>query len=119
VTDGIVKLGIDPAQAGNLGDGGIPDLSTLPGPIRTLVESAYGEAVADVFLLAVPLAIISIIAISLLPNRTLGTKTSVEQIAESEAATLIAVSGAEIAGDTESQSEIDAELDAEEREARA
>ncbi|WP_382310407.1 MDR family MFS transporter [Herbiconiux sp. UC225_62] len=119
VTDGIVKLGIDPAQAGNLGDGGIPNLSTLPGPIRTLVESAYGEAVADVFLLAVPLAIISIVAISLLPNRTLGTKTSVEQIAETEAATLIAVSGAEVAGDTESQAEIDAELDAEERETEA
>jgi EmrB/QacA subfamily drug resistance transporter len=118
VTDGIVKLGIDPAQAGNLGDGGIPNLSALPGPIRTLVESAYGEAVADVFLLAVPLAIISIIAISLLPNRPLGMKTSVEQIAEAEAATLIAVSGAEVAGDTESQAEIDAELDAEERTAK-
>jgi EmrB/QacA subfamily drug resistance transporter len=113
VTDGIVKLGIDPAQAGNLGDGGIPNLSTLPGPIRTIVESAYGEAVADVFLLAVPLALISIIAIAFLPNRTLGTKTSVEQIAEAEAATLIAVSGAEVAADAESQAEIDAELDAE------
>ncbi|MFB2597654.1 MDR family MFS transporter [Herbiconiux sp. P17] len=118
VTDGIVKLGIDPSQAGNLGDGGIPNLSTLPGPIRTLVESAYGEAVADVFLLAVPLAIISIIAISLLPGRALGTKTSVEQIAESEAATLIAVSGAEVAGDPEGQAEIEADLDAEERTAK-
>ncbi|MCS5718988.1 MFS transporter [Herbiconiux sp. CPCC 205763] len=107
VTDGIVKMGIDPAQAGNLGDGGIPNLSTLPGPIRTLVESAYGEAVADVFLLAVPLAIISIIAISLLPARSLGTKTSVEQIAEAEAATLVAVSAAEIAGDPEGQEEIE------------
>jgi hypothetical protein len=97
VTDGIAKLGIDPSQAGGLGDGGIPDLSTLPGPIRTIVESAYGEAVADVFLIAVPLAVISIIAIALLPNRALGTKTAVEQLAETEQ-TIVDVSAAEIAG---------------------
>lgn len=101
VTDGLVSMGVDPAQTGSLGDGGIPDLSTLPPAIRTLVESAYGEAVADVFLIAVPLALISIIAIALLPNLTLGTKTSVEQIAEQEAVTVIAVTGAEVAGDTD------------------
>ncbi|WP_245635959.1 MDR family MFS transporter [Herbiconiux solani] len=101
VTDGLVKMGVDPSQTGGLGDGGIPNLSTLPDPIRILVESAYGEAVADVFLIAVPLAVISIIAIALLPNRSLGTKTSVEQLAEEEASTVVAVSGAEVAADTE------------------
>ncbi len=101
VTDGLTKLGVDPSQAAGLEGGGIPDLSTLPEPIRILVESAYGEAVADVFLIAVPLAVISIVAISLLPNRALGTKTSVEQLAEREAATVVAVSGAEVAADTE------------------
>ncbi|MGD8195038.1 MDR family MFS transporter [Herbiconiux sp. P18] len=99
VADGITKLGIDPSQAGGLQTGGIPDLSTLPGPIRTIVESAYGEAVADVFLLAVPLAVISIIAIALLPNRALGTKTSVEQLAEAEQL-VVDVSAAEIAGES-------------------
>ncbi|WP_431280358.1 MDR family MFS transporter [Leifsonia poae] len=98
VTDGLTKLGIDPSATG--GSGSIPDLSKLPLPIRTVIESAYGEAVADVFLLAVPLAIISIIAISFLPNLKLGTKTSVEQIAEESAAgTLVSASAAEIAGD--------------------
>ncbi|WP_440711252.1 MDR family MFS transporter [Herbiconiux sp. YIM B11900] len=109
VTDGLVTMGVDPSQTGSLEGGGIPDLSTLPAPIRTLVESAYGEAVADVFLIAVPLAVISIIAIAFLPNRPLGTKTSVEQIAESEAATLVAVSAAEIAGDTQSEERIEAD----------
>ncbi|MGA1837325.1 MDR family MFS transporter [Herbiconiux sp. 11R-BC] len=103
ITDGLVKLGVDPSSVGSLDGGGIPNLSTLPDPMRILVESAYGEAVGDVFLLGVPLAVISIIAIALLPNRTLGTKTSVEQIAESEAATLVAVAGAEVAGDTVSE----------------
>jgi EmrB/QacA subfamily drug resistance transporter len=103
VTAGLTKMGVSAAEAGGLEGGGIPDLSTLPEPIRILVESAYGEAVADVFLIAVPLAVISIIAISLLPNRALGTKTSVEQLAEREgvAAMAVAVSGAEVAGDTE------------------
>ncbi|WP_291050003.1 MDR family MFS transporter [Herbiconiux sp.] len=112
VTDGLVKMGVDPSQTGSLEGGGIPDLSTLPAPIRTLVESAYGEAVADVFVIAVPLAIISIIAIAFLPNRPLGTKTSVEQIAEAEAATLVAVSAAEIAGDTQSEEQIEAAYEA-------
>ncbi|MDO9397394.1 MAG: MDR family MFS transporter [Herbiconiux sp.] len=101
VTSGLAGLGIDPSQTGGLEGGGIPHLSTLPEPVRIVVESAYGEAVADVFLIAVPLAIISIIAIALLPNLPLGSKTSVEQIAEQEAATVIAVSGAEVAADTE------------------
>ncbi|GAA2249471.1 MFS transporter [Herbiconiux moechotypicola] len=116
VTEGLTKLGVDPSQTGGLEGGSIPDLSTLPDPIRILVESAYGEAVADVFLIAVPLAVISIIAIALLPNRALGTKTSVEQLAEREAAgaTAIAVSSAEIAGDTEGVSLSIDEEDAEE-----
>jgi len=63
------------------------------------VESAYGEAVADIFLLAVPLALLSIIAIALLPNRALGTKTSQEQIADLEQ-TVVTVSAAEIAGES-------------------
>jgi EmrB/QacA subfamily drug resistance transporter len=99
VSDGIAKLGIDPSQTGSLSGGGIPDLSTLPGPVRTIVESAYGEAVADVFLLAVPLALISIVAIALLPNRALGTKTAQEQLADVEQ-TVVDVSAAEIAGDS-------------------
>jgi hypothetical protein len=114
VADGLAKLGIDPSQTGGLSSGAIPDLSTLPGPVRILVESAYGEAVADVFLIAVPLAVISIIAIALLPNRALGTKTSAEQIAEQEkaASILVAVSGAEVAADTEGIPLEDAESEA-------
>jgi EmrB/QacA subfamily drug resistance transporter len=99
IADGLLKLGVDPSQTGGLESGGIPDLTTLPGPIRTLVESAYGEAVADIFLLAVPLALLSIVAIALLPNRALGTKTSQEQIADLEQ-TVVNVSAAEIAGES-------------------
>jgi EmrB/QacA subfamily drug resistance transporter len=119
VTDGLTKLGIDPSKTGSASGGAIPDLSKLPGPIRTVIESAYGEAVADVFLLAVPLAIISIIAIAFLPNLKLGTKTSVEQIAEenSAAETLVSASAAEIAGDPAGEALLEAEYERDERRA--
>ncbi|WP_255713618.1 MDR family MFS transporter [Subtercola endophyticus] len=107
VTQGLANIGIDPSQLGS--SGSIPELSTLPAPIRTVVESAYGEGIGDVFLLAVPLALISIVAIAFLPNLKLGNKTSVEQLAEQEsvAEMLIAASGAEVAGDTTSEALLD------------
>jgi EmrB/QacA subfamily drug resistance transporter len=59
----------------------IPDVSTLPGPVRTLVEASYGEAIGDMFLIAAPFMILAILATALLPNRPLGTKSGIEQLA--------------------------------------
>jgi EmrB/QacA subfamily drug resistance transporter len=76
---------LDPASqqaAGALAGGSIPHLSTLPEPLRLLVESAYGHGTGDIFLYAVPLAIITILCVAFLPNRPLGTKTAVEQLQE-------------------------------------
>ncbi|BDZ65236.1 MFS transporter [Agromyces mangrovi Wang et al. 2018] len=88
VRDGLA--GLDPEQlagAQSLADGGIPDLAELPGPVRTVVESAYGLGVAEVFLIAVPLAVVSLIAICFLPNKPLQTVTAAERLtAEAEAA---------------------------------
>jgi hypothetical protein len=78
VTDGLTQLGVSSAGAGDT----IPDLSTLPGPVRTVIESAYGEAIGDVFLAATPLALVTVVAVALLPNAKLGTKTGIEQLAE-------------------------------------
>lgn len=58
VKDGLTDLGPQAGSAGT-GGGGIPDLDTLPGPIRTVVESAYGHGVGDVFLYAAPAALIA------------------------------------------------------------
>jgi EmrB/QacA subfamily drug resistance transporter len=86
VKDGLAKL--DPAillHAGKALSGDrIPEVDTLPAPIRTVVESAYGQGIADVFLLAAPLAVVTLIFVCLLPNRPLGTKTAVEQLEESQ-----------------------------------
>lgn len=64
------------AQA--LGSGTIPQVGTLPDAVRVVVESAYGIGVGDVFLFSVPLAIVTLIAVALLPNVDLGTKNAVQ-----------------------------------------
>lgn len=58
VKDGLADLGPEAGSAGT-GGGGIPDLDTLPGPIRTVVESAYGHGIGDVFLYAAPAALLA------------------------------------------------------------
>jgi len=79
----IAKLGAGGAKiAEALQAGTIPAVSTLPKGVRVIIESVYGQSVAHVFLIAVPLAIITIIAVALIPNKLLGTKTTIERLAD-------------------------------------
>jgi EmrB/QacA subfamily drug resistance transporter len=86
IKDGLTKL--DPAVAAAagkaLGGGEVPVVSSLPGPIRAVVETAYGTGIGDVFLLAAPLTLITLLFVCLLPNRPLGTKTATEQLQETQ-----------------------------------
>ncbi|MFE0686371.1 MFS transporter [Streptomyces sp. NPDC058961] len=61
VTDSLTALGPQGAAAAknSSGSGTIPDLSVLPAPIRTVIESAYGHGVGDVFLYAAPCALLA------------------------------------------------------------
>ena len=65
-----------------LAGGGVPHVSELPGAIRVIVESAYGHGIADVFIIAIPLAVLSLIAIALLPNKALSQQTAAEKLEE-------------------------------------
>ncbi len=58
--DGLADAGIDPATAGGTG-GGIPDMDALPLPLRSVLESAYGHGVGDVFLYAAPAALAALV----------------------------------------------------------
>lgn len=79
----ILKLGAPGAAvAESLQSGTIPRVSELPVGVRTIIESVYGQAVADIFLVAAPLAIVTLVAVLFLPNLSLGTKTAVERMAE-------------------------------------
>ena len=59
VTEGLAALGIE----GGHGTGSIPDLATLPAPVRALYETAFGEATGHLFLIAAPFALVAFICI--------------------------------------------------------
>jgi EmrB/QacA subfamily drug resistance transporter len=80
----IAKLGPAGAKVGQaLQSGTIPEVSKLPETVRVIVEQAYGQGIAGVFLVAVPIALVAVIAVALLPNKPLGSKTAVQQLDES------------------------------------
>ena len=85
VADGIREgiAGLPPEQqleaAQTLGSGTIPQISQLPDFLRVIVESAYGTGVGYVFLAAVPLAIVTLVAVAFLPNISLGTQNAIQR----------------------------------------
>ena len=81
IESGLAAIGIDAGALGGAG-GTLPEVSTLPDGIRTVVESAYGESVAMLFLLCVPLAVVALVAVCLLPNRPLSHKSGIQQMEE-------------------------------------
>ena len=84
IIKGLVALGINPAALGASGATSIPNLSTLPGPIRDVVEKAFGDGVAELFLIGAPIAVIALVAVLFLKEVPLGRKSGVEQLLEQE-----------------------------------
>jgi MFS family permease len=86
LTAAIVNLGADGAAvADQLQSGTLPQVSALPDSVRVIVEDIYAQGIAHSFLIAVPLAVISLIAILFLPNVPLTRMTTSERIAAGEA----------------------------------
>lgn len=82
----LMTLGEKGAAIGEqLQSGTIPQVSALPEAIRVIVEDIYAQAIAHSFLIAVPLAVISLIAIVFLPNKPLTRMTTSERVQASEA----------------------------------
>ena len=59
VTDGLAALGIEAGHS----TGSIPDLATLPAPVRALYEGAFGEATGHLFLVAAPFALLALVCV--------------------------------------------------------
>lgn len=95
------------AQAA-LGSGSLPDLSTLPGVIRSVIESAYGTGIAEQFLVAVPIAIIALVAVIFLPNKSLSRLTAAQKLARE--AENVALEFAEAQTANDSPEAVEAEL---------
>ncbi|MFJ8823714.1 MFS transporter [Streptomyces sp. NPDC102467] len=88
VTDGLADLGPKGAALGQSGgsSGSIPDLAKLPEPLRTIMESSYGHGIADVFLIAAPIALLALIATLFIKEVPLRTSGGLDQAKENEAA---------------------------------
>ncbi|MEV8336852.1 DHA2 family efflux MFS transporter permease subunit [Leucobacter sp. NPDC077196] len=86
ISQGVRKLAqTDPAAAAGaaaLDGGAIPKLGELSAPIRGIVENAYGRGIGDIFLAASPVAIVAIVAIALIPNIPLSSKSAAQQRAD-------------------------------------
>ncbi|MGW1375674.1 MFS transporter [Streptomyces sp. NPDC002446] len=87
VKDGLADLGPKAAKAAahgaGTGGGGIPDLDALPAPLRTVMESAYGHGVADVFLYAAPCALLAFLFTLFIKEVALKTRGGLSQSSES------------------------------------
>ncbi|MBO8194208.1 MFS transporter [Streptomyces oryzae] len=82
--DGFAKLGIKPG-GGATGGGGsaLPDLDKLPAPVRTVVESAYGHGIGDIYLYAAPVALLALVCVLFIREVPLRT-TAVNEANEAE-----------------------------------
>ncbi|MFE6282956.1 MFS transporter [Streptomyces sp. NPDC057877] len=83
--DGIATL--DPRYAAALaesgsGTGSIPDMDALPGPLRAVVEGAYGHGIADVFLYAAPVALLALVFSVFIKEVPLRTSSALTQATE-------------------------------------
>ncbi|MER5274215.1 MFS transporter [Streptomyces sp. NPDC002809] len=93
VKDGLADLGPKGAAMGHggTGGGGIPDLDALPAPFRTVVESAYGHGVGDVFLYAAPAALIAFLITIFIKEVALKTNAANDAPVPAQAAALAEV----------------------------
>jgi EmrB/QacA subfamily drug resistance transporter len=92
IDDGLAGIGTDRDAAG-IGDA-VPTISSLSGPVRGVVEHAYGSAIADIYAIAAPVGFVALLAVLLLREAPLGTKTGIEMALEEERENAAALAGA-------------------------
>jgi hypothetical protein len=62
--EGLAELGVESTSKG--GNISIPDLGSLPGPVREVIEHAFGDATGHIFLIATPVAFVALLAVLLI-----------------------------------------------------
>ncbi|MGX1271001.1 MFS transporter [Streptomyces phaeoluteigriseus] len=84
--DGIAGLGPDYASVAASSSSGdtIPDMDKLPLPLRTVMESAYGHGIADVFLIAAAMALLAFLITLFIKEVPLKTRGALAQTASQD-----------------------------------
>jgi EmrB/QacA subfamily drug resistance transporter len=82
VRTGLADLG-GPGAADQHRTSAIPDLATLPAPVRDLYEHAFGTAIGHIFLVAVPFAILALVCVLFIEEVPL--RTTLAQAAADDA----------------------------------
>ncbi|GAA3218867.1 hypothetical protein GCM10010468_42600 [Actinocorallia longicatena] len=77
-SDDLARLGVHGSSSGDA----IPDLPSLPAPVRSVLENAFGHAIGDVFLYTAPLALLSLVAIACIKEVPLRTSTPLQVLDE-------------------------------------
>lgn len=76
---GLTQLGID--TSGSSGGSSL-DLDVLPPPVALVIRTAYGDATGRIFLIAGFVALITLVAVLLIPNRPLRQTIDIAQAPE-------------------------------------
>jgi EmrB/QacA subfamily drug resistance transporter len=83
IASGLAAQGVRAPAA----DGGqVPDVASLPLPVARIVEHAYGVGVAEIFLAAAPLGLVVMLAVALMREVPLGTRSGIERDLEPQVA---------------------------------
>ncbi|MFE6649416.1 MFS transporter, partial [Nocardioides sp. NPDC057772] len=87
ITDGIPQLvasgKVTPEQLQSLQSGGLADPASMPSAMQALYEHAFAVATADLFLVAIPCALLALVAI--VGIKEVPLKTTVEDLSETQA----------------------------------
>ncbi|MET9494506.1 MDR family MFS transporter [Streptomyces sp. NPDC006552] len=81
MSKGLAQAGV-PAGSDRAAGHGVPDMTTLPGPMREIVEHAYGVATGDLFLVATPFALLALVAVLFIKEKPLKNTSGMERLAE-------------------------------------
>ncbi|MFP3714626.1 MDR family MFS transporter [Puerhibacterium sp. TATVAM-FAB25] len=84
IASGLARLGVPADVMG--GSAAVPDLSQVPAPVRTIIQDAYAHGIGEIFLIAVPMAVVALVCVIFLKEIPLGTRSGVEQLLEEQAA---------------------------------
>lgn len=112
----IISLGAKGAEvAETMQSGAIPKVSDMPEVLRVIFEDIYAQAISHSFLIAVPFAVVSLIAVIFLPNIPLNRMTTKERIEATEAdlATVSVAEGMQTLAHVEADAPAEADSDAE------